>query len=107
MSQGKLTTALHNFGTSSYFTKKRQGLFESVKRRQCSFEGRKALLHGKSSCIIPEKVVTIKVEHKLSTNVRKDEPAAKKHPKAMLSTTRNTVTVQSQKLDVIGEKKEF
>ena len=80
---------------------------ESVKRRECSFKGRKALSQGKSSCIVPEKVATRKREHKISTNVRKNEPAAKKHFKTMLSTTGNTVTVESQKLDFIGEKKEF
>ena len=73
MSQGQLTADLHNFGTSSYFTKRRQELPsttmrrvqkriifvqpESAKRRKCSFKGRKALPQGNSSCIIPEKVV--------------------------------------------------
>ena len=63
-SQGQLTIALHNFGTSIYFTKRKQGLPsttmkrvqkgtisgqpESVKRRRCSFKDRKALLQGKS-----------------------------------------------------------
>ena len=80
---------------------------ESVKRREYSFKGRKALPQGKSSCIIPEKVVTRKREHKISKNVQKNEPACKKHFQTMSSTTGNTVTVESQKLDFIGEKKEF
>ena len=123
LSQGQLATILHNFGTSSYFTKRRQGLpattmrrvekatisvqTESLKKVQCSFRNHKALPQGKSSCIIRQKVVTRKREHKLSTNIIKNDPAAKKHSKTMLSTTHNTVTVQSQKLDVIGEKRQF
>ena len=77
---------------------------ESVKRREYSFKGRKALPQGKS-CIIPEKVVTRKREHKISKNVQKNEPACKKHFETISSTTGNTVTVESQKLDFIGEKK--
>ena len=59
LSQGQLATILHNFGTSSYFTKRRQGLpattmrrvekatisvqTESLKKVQCSFRNHKAL----------------------------------------------------------------
>ena len=59
LSQGQLATILYNFGTSSYFLKRRQGLpattmkrvkkgtisvqTRSLKKVQCSFRNHKAL----------------------------------------------------------------
>ena len=119
MSTGQLTSALHNFGSQQFRSKritttggslvKRSQKFkigvqpESVKRRKVKHGSKRVLKKGRPSTLLsskmPIKVPSLKRKHDFSRNVLDNETMAKKAGRSMLSKCKVVTQVPKGKLE--------